>query len=169
MINSKGYTLVELVVAMAVTAIVFAIIFAFYRQADKAYQGNLRFSGMNYNAIQLVKQVEENLMNAKGVVLLSENEIKFKKQNGIIGTYRWDGQTLWYNGIKLAGRNSGLSCVMILPSNNSLMASDKNGDGVITENELAYIHSMTMKFDFILHGDSAGYVFAQRLRPSSND
>lgn len=146
--NSKGFMLVELISAIAVTAAALSILFGVYVFTNKLYQKNKAYSDLNNGGIQLVRSIEKNMINSKGIISASPSQITFQKSNNINSTYFWNGSKLSYNRIKLGapGVAFGKFKIECFQASKEMDGDkiyddftelDKNSDGTIKDEEVA--------------------------------
>jgi prepilin-type N-terminal cleavage/methylation domain-containing protein len=172
--NNKGYTLVELVAALLVTAVVFSILFGVFRFTNGLYQKNMSYSTLNYAGIELVQTMEENILNAKGIVAASRNELTVQKANRQIGTYLWDGENLTYNNKKLGFPGMKVTACNFSYYGDAISESvagsddfnklDRNNDGKIDYAEAGSLNRIAVFLEFQSKKDSSKFYYDLKIR-----
>ncbi|OGJ85938.1 MAG: hypothetical protein A2268_03425 [Candidatus Raymondbacteria bacterium RifOxyA12_full_50_37] len=174
--NRKGFTVIELVAALAVTSAVMLILFSVYAFTDRMYQKSVGYSGLNQIAAGLAAAVESNLFECKGIVSASPAEIVFQKKNKNTGAYTIDEGRLLYNGTLLGQKAAQISSVSFAYSGKPedpamgedyaavFNALDKNQDGVIAESELSGLRLISVAMTIKSGKDSVEVAFNVHIR-----
>ncbi|MBL8026898.1 MAG: hypothetical protein JNL74_10840 [Fibrobacteres bacterium] len=172
--NSKGYTLMELVAALMVTTAVFGILYGVYRYTNSLYNDNLKYNSFTYDAIQLAKSIEKNLLNAKKITEISNNSIRFQKQNGIYGNITFEDDRVTYNSrpmhstsVVVSHFDIGVlqsSCNMSWNDITSVSSCDLNNDGVLTLEEITKLSFLKISIIVKNKSDTVRYVISNSLQ-----
>lgn len=101
--NNKGFTLVELVIAVAIFSVVSTVVLGFTVTATNTYKGISTEVGLQFESQMMMGQLEEYMMDCNGGISFKDNTIAIvnrEKDNQITAHYfRLDKEKkeLWYS------------------------------------------------------------------------
>ena len=102
--NNKGYSLVELLITMAIFSIIMIAIILIMRTSLVSYKDGLFETTMQEEAQIVANQVSDLLVDARYITSTgstnSDGDLTygFKSAEGIYFTLTFEGNNLWYNG-----------------------------------------------------------------------
>lgn len=134
-LRPKGFTLIEVLVALSLLSIVSGMAYSFYLFAHKQVVVREKKAFEFDSALMLLESVAKNVRESKATLLLEESNWVFLTGNGDTASYKFTDDTLKFNTVTLligTRQVPGFSFAGF--GNDSLL--DVNGDGEVDLNEL---------------------------------
>lgn len=96
--GSRGATLIELIAAISLSALVVAMALALYKDVGKAASLLRGRSAGEFSARALFSALSENVLAGGGILSLGESHLQLVNPAGRRIEYRWEDSTLTVNG-----------------------------------------------------------------------
>ena len=98
--GNKGMTVVEVLMALGLSAIVISLLFMIFSLFTHAYESNIKAMDAQYSARMVVFNINKDIRCAKQIELIGEEKLIITRENEVLSYYLEQGTVYRHSRIK---------------------------------------------------------------------